>query len=87
MSGFCCSRPMLNRVGPELMDRMMERLGVDAATAARLDKGTAWSEAPTDASPAIASGNVRVGSGAPQRSLPWSRPTSVTIRRSSADAE
>jgi hypothetical protein len=39
MSDFCYSRPMLNRVLQQaaLMDRMMARLGVDFATAARLD--------------------------------------------------
>ena len=49
MSDFCYSRPMLNRVlqQAELMDRMMEHLGVNAATAARLDKGTAFYEART----------------------------------------
>jgi hypothetical protein len=38
---------MLHRVlqQAELMDRMMERLGVDFATATRLEKGTAWYEA------------------------------------------
>jgi hypothetical protein len=47
MSDFCYSRPMLNRVlqQAELMDRTMERLGVDPATAARLEKGMAWYEA------------------------------------------
>ena len=49
MSDFCYSRPMLKRVlkQAELMDRMMEHLGVNAATAARLDKGTAFYEART----------------------------------------
>ena len=88
MSDFCYSRPMLKRVlkQAELMDRMRERLGVGAATAARLDKGTAWYEARTRCI-ACHSGNVRIGSGVPQWSLPWSRPSSVTTRRSSADAE
>jgi hypothetical protein len=47
MSDFCYSRPMLHRVlqQAEPMDRMMERLGVDLATAARLEKGMAWYEA------------------------------------------
>jgi hypothetical protein len=47
MSDFCYSRPMLNRVlqQAELMDRMMGRLGVDLATAARLENGMAWYEA------------------------------------------
>jgi Family of unknown function (DUF6455) len=36
-------RPMLHRVmrHAELMDHMMERVGIDAAAAARLDKGMA----------------------------------------------
>ena len=47
MSDFCYSRPMLNRVlhQAELMDRMIERLGVNPAAAARLEKGMAWYEA------------------------------------------
>ena len=47
MSDFCYSRPMLHRVlqQAELMDRMMQRLGVDLATAARLENGMAWYEA------------------------------------------
>jgi hypothetical protein len=47
MTDFCYSRPMLNRVlrQAELMDRMMERLGVDPAAAARLENGMAWYEA------------------------------------------
>ena len=47
MSDFCYSRPMLNRVlhQAELMDRMMERLGVDLAAAARFENGMAWYEA------------------------------------------
>ena len=49
MSDFCYSRPMLDRVfrQAELMDRMMERVGVNAAAAARVDKGMAWYEART----------------------------------------
>ena len=49
MSDFCYSRPMFDRVfrQAELMDRMMERVGVNAATAARVDKGMAWYEART----------------------------------------
>jgi hypothetical protein len=49
MSDFCYSRPMLKRVfrQAELMDRMMERVGVDLAKAARLDRGAAWYEART----------------------------------------
>jgi hypothetical protein len=47
MSDFCYSRRMLHRVlqQTELMDRMMARLGVDLATAARLEKGMAWYKA------------------------------------------
>ena len=47
MSDFCYSRPMLNRVlqQAELMDRMMERLGIDRVVAARLENGMAWYEA------------------------------------------
>ena len=49
MSDFCYSRPMLNRVirQAELMDRMMERVGVDPAAAARIDRGMASYEART----------------------------------------
>ena len=47
MSDLCHGRPMLDRVirHAELMDRMMERVGIDAAAAARLDKGMALSRA------------------------------------------
>ena len=47
MSDVCQFRPMLNRVlqHAELMDQMMERLGVDPAAAARLENGMAWYEA------------------------------------------
>jgi hypothetical protein len=49
MSDFCYSRPMLDRVfqQAELMDRMMARVGVDPALAARVDSGMAWYEART----------------------------------------
>ena len=49
MSDFCYSSPMLDRVfrQAELMDRMMERVGVNPAAAARVDRGTAWYEART----------------------------------------
>jgi hypothetical protein len=49
MTDFCYSRPMLNRIlrHAELMDRMMERVGVNSAVAARLDRGMAWYEART----------------------------------------
>ena len=49
MTDFCFSRPMLERVlhHAELMDRMMERVGVNAAVAARVDRGMAWYEART----------------------------------------
>jgi hypothetical protein len=47
MSDFCYSRSMFDRVfrQAELMDRMMERVGVNAAAAVRVDKGMAWYEA------------------------------------------
>ena len=49
MSDFCYSRPMLNRVfcQAERMDRMMDRVGVDPAAAARVDRGMALYEART----------------------------------------
>ena len=49
MSDFCYSAPMLERVfrQAELMDRMMERVGVNPVAAARLDRGMAWYEART----------------------------------------
>jgi hypothetical protein len=42
-------RPMLDRVfrHAELMDRMMQRIGIDAAAAARLEKGMAFYKART----------------------------------------
>lgn len=47
MTDFCYSRPMMQRVlrAAELMDRMMQCVGVEPARAARLDKGMAWFEA------------------------------------------
>ena len=49
MSDFCYSWPMFNRIfhQVELMDRMMEVVGVNPAIAARVDKGGAWYEART----------------------------------------
>ena len=49
MSDFCYSRPMFDRIfrQAELMDRMVERVGVNPVTAARVDKGMAWYEART----------------------------------------
>ena len=49
MSDFCYGRPMLERIfrQTELMDRVMERVGIDPSTAARLDRGMAWYEART----------------------------------------
>jgi hypothetical protein len=49
MGDFCFDRPMLKRVFRQvaLMDRMMERVGVDPAAAARDSEGTAWYEART----------------------------------------
>ncbi len=47
MTDFCYSRPMMERVlrRAELMDRMMQCIGVEPARAARIDKGMAWYEA------------------------------------------
>jgi hypothetical protein len=47
MNDFCYREPLLDRIlrHAELMDRVMERVRVDAAAAARLDKGMAWYEA------------------------------------------
>jgi len=49
VSDFCYSWPIFKRVfrQAELMDRMMERAGVNPVVAARLDKGMAWYEART----------------------------------------
>jgi Family of unknown function (DUF6455) len=49
MTDFCFRRPMLERIlyHAELMDRMMVRVGVDAAIAVRPDRGMAWYEART----------------------------------------
>jgi hypothetical protein len=49
MGDFCLDRPMLRRVFRQvaLMDRMMERVGVDRGAAARDGEGTAWYEART----------------------------------------
>ena len=49
MSDFCYDRPMLDRIfrKAELMDRVMERVGVDLPAAARLERGMAWYEART----------------------------------------
>ena len=50
MSDFCYSWPKFNRIfhQVELMDRMMEVVGVNPAVAARVDKGEAWYEARTN---------------------------------------
>jgi Family of unknown function (DUF6455) len=50
MSDFCYGWPMFNRIfhQVELMDRMMEVVGVKPAIAARVDKGGAWYEARTN---------------------------------------
>jgi len=47
VTDFSYSRPMLDRVlrQAELIDRVMCRVGVDAGTAARLDRGMALYEA------------------------------------------
>jgi hypothetical protein len=49
MGDFCYSRPMLERVfaQAELMDRMIERVGVNPAVVARLDRGMTWYAART----------------------------------------
>jgi hypothetical protein len=49
MTDFCLSRPMLDRVfrQAELMDRVIERVGVNPAVAARVDRGVAFYEART----------------------------------------
>lgn len=49
MSDFCYSWPMLKRVHDqaELMDRVMEAIGLAPARAARIDRGMAFYEART----------------------------------------
>src|SRR6266487_1214823 len=49
MSDFCYGRPMWDRVfrQAELMDRMMESVGVGLTAAARVDRGMALYEART----------------------------------------
>lgn len=49
MSDFCYSWPVFNRVfrQAEVMDRMMERVGVRPAVAVRIDQGMAWYDART----------------------------------------
>jgi len=49
MRDFSCGLPMPDRIfrHAELMDRVMERLGIDPSVAARLDRGTGWYEART----------------------------------------
>ena len=49
MSDFCYGWPVYNRVfrQAELMDRMMERMGVDPSVAVRRENGMAWYEART----------------------------------------
>jgi len=50
MSDFCYSWPMFNRIfhQAELMDRMMELVGVNPGSAARIDRGVVWYEARTN---------------------------------------
>ncbi len=50
MNDFCYSWPVFNRIfhQAELMDRMMEAVGVKTAVAARVDNGAAWYEARTN---------------------------------------
>jgi Family of unknown function (DUF6455) len=47
VSDFCLGRPMLDRVlrQAELMDRVMEQLGIDPVVAARVDRGLGFYEA------------------------------------------
>jgi hypothetical protein len=49
VSDFCLGRPMLDRVlrQAELMDRVMQQLGVNPAVAARMDRGLGFYEART----------------------------------------
>jgi Family of unknown function (DUF6455) len=49
VTDFCLSRPMLDRVfrQADLMDRVIERVGVNPAVAARVDRGVAFYEART----------------------------------------
>ena len=49
MGDFCYSRPMLDHVlaQADLMDRMIERVGVNPAVVARLDRGMTWYAART----------------------------------------
>lgn len=49
MSDFCYGWPALNRIfrQAELMDRMIERIGVEPIVAVRIDQRTAWYEART----------------------------------------
>jgi hypothetical protein len=49
MSDFCYSSPILNRIfrQAELMDRMMDRVGVTATVAMQSNNGMAWYEART----------------------------------------
>jgi len=50
MSDFCFSWPMFNLIfhQVELMDRMMDVVGVNPAVAVRVDEGAAWYEARTN---------------------------------------
>jgi hypothetical protein len=47
MSDFCLGRPMLDRVlrQSELMDRVLQQLGVSPVVAARVDRGFGFYEA------------------------------------------
>jgi len=49
MGDFCYSRPMLDHVlsQADLMDRMIDRVGVNPAVVARLDRGMTWYAART----------------------------------------
>ena len=85
MSDFCYGRPMLDRIfrQAELMDQVMERVGVDPAAAARVDRGMAWYEARTRC---IACCNERqcrawLACSNPPTALPQSCPNAEFFRR------
>ena len=50
-----------NSPHPELMQRMMERMAVNAITARRIDGGMAWCEARTSASSVAMRKSVAIG--------------------------
>jgi hypothetical protein len=77
--------PMLSRAlhQAELMDRMMECLGVDPATAARLENGMAWYDA---RSQCIGCHSERRRRSAPRRGPLTDHPISVATPRTPAGA-